>query len=138
MIFVDSNVLIDIFGKDQAWRERSAALVLSLNTAGEELVINPIVVAELAGNFPNVQALLQAVDRLDIEVLPLNDEIAFAAGQAFRSYRRGQKDRTGILADFLIGAHARHLSARLLTRDLTLYSRHFPDLETLTPETDNG
>ena len=138
MIFVDSNVLIDIFGKDQAWRDRSAALVLSLNTAGEELVINPVVVAELAGNFPNVQALLQAVDRLDIEVLPLNDEIAFAAGQAFRSYRRSQKDRNGILADFLIGAHARHLSARLLTRDLTLYSRHFPDLEALTPETDNG
>ncbi len=138
MIFVDSNVLIDIFGEDQAWRDCSAALALSLNTAGEELVINPVVVAELAGNFPNAQALLQAVDRLDIEVLPLNDEIAFAAGQAFRSYRRSQKDRTGILADFLIGAHARHLSARLLTRDLALYSRHFPDLETLTPETEYG
>jgi len=126
MIFVDTNVLIDVLTPDQEWRSWSHAALLRLSTE----------CAELASNFPDLATLLTALDDLDIEVLPLTEDVAFEAGIAFRAYRRLHRERTAILSDFLIGGHAATLGARLLTRDRAIYARYFPDLTLITPETD--
>ena len=136
MIFVDTNVLIDVLTPDQEWRSWSHAAVLRLSTEGAELVIDVIVLAELASNFPDLGTLLTALDDLDIGVLPLTEDVAFEAGIAFRADRRLHRQRTAILSDFLIGGHAATLGARLLTRDRAIYARYFPDLTLITPETD--
>lgn len=43
--------------------------------------------------------------------------------------------RTGVLADFFIGAHAQVLGCPVLTRDVRRYRTCFPDVELITPDT---
>ena len=138
MIVVDSNVLIDVFNNDPQWSAWSRAQIQRLNDAGDELVVNHVVVAEIATNFADMGEMRTMLDALDIEIVPLNEDVAFAAGRAFRHYRRIQRDRDAILADFLIGGHAATLAAPILTRDLAIYRRYFPDLTLITPETHHG
>ncbi|HEX8419978.1 MAG TPA: type II toxin-antitoxin system VapC family toxin [Sphingomonas sp.] len=134
MIFVDTNVLIDLLNPDERWFGWSRDHMIAF--AGEtDLVANTIVLAELASNFKSLDSLYAALERYDVEVLTIDDGAAFAAGQAFREYRRRTKARDAMLSDFLIGAHARHLGATLLTRDASLYRTYFPDLTLITPET---
>jgi predicted nucleic acid-binding protein len=136
MILVDSNVVIDIIAADQDWRAWSDATIDRLQAEGEQLVVNLIVVAEVASNFDALPNLEATLDSIDIEVVPLNGDVAFAAGQAVRAYRRLHRDRNAMLSDFLIGAHAQTLGATLLTRDTILYRTYFPDITLITPETD--
>jgi predicted nucleic acid-binding protein len=136
MILVDSNVLIDIVGADQEWRAWSDAAIERLQADGEQLVVNLIIVAEIAANFETLADLDVALDSIDIEIVPLSGDAAFAAGQSFRAYRRLHRDRNAMLSHFLIGGHARALGASLLTRDTSLYRTYFPDLTLITPETD--
>lgn len=137
MIFVDSNVLIDVLTQDQSWFAWSSGKLTNLS--GEDtFVINPVVIAELASNFPDLMALYGTLASIDVYIEPFDDEVAFLAGQAFRAYRRRHSGRDAILSDFLIGGHALHLQARLLTRDAAIYRAYFPDLALITPETDNG
>lgn len=135
IVLIDSNVLIDIFEADQSWRAWSVAAIERLQLAGAQLLVNPIVVAEIASNFPSHGELLATLDRIDVEVAPLIVEDAFRAGQAFRAARRDRPERDAILADFLIGGHAASLGASILTRDPRLYRRYFPELPLITPDT---
>lgn len=136
MIFVDTNVLIDLRGGGR-WRDWSRA---QLSSGGEnnDLVVNTVVLAELAPAFASLGELQLWLASITVEILPLDDEVAFAAGTAFRAYRRRHRVREAILSDFLIGAHARILKSALLTRDKRIYQRYFPDLTLITPENDNG
>lgn len=70
-------------------------------------------------------------------VLELDEQIAFAAGQAFGRYRRSQADRAAILADFMIGGHAQVSGLALLTRDPRFYRRYFPSVPLITPLKDD-
>ena len=135
MILVDSNVLIDIIVADQEWRAWSDATIERLLAEDDQLVVNVIVLAEVASNFAAVRDVLAMLDAIDVEVVPLGNDVAFAAGQAFRAYRRLHRDRNAILSDFLIAGHAQALGAALLTRDVRLYRAYFPDLTLITPET---
>ena len=134
MIFLDSNVLVDIIAPAQAWRDWSLARIEELG-ADESLLINTVVLAELASGFPALSEASDWFSRLGVEVRGLTEEPAFLGGLAFRSYRQAGRNRTSVLADFLIGGHALHLGARLLTRDPAIHRRYFPDLSLITPET---
>lgn len=57
----------------------------------------------------------------------------FLAGKAFQKYRANDGQRTGVLPDFLIGAHAAVLGAPLLTRDSARYRTYFPKLRLIAP-----
>jgi predicted nucleic acid-binding protein len=135
MIFIDTNVLIDIVSPGQPWRDWSAAQIERLG--GEQpMVVDQIVLAELASGFPTLADAGNWLADLGVELRILDEIAAFAAGTAFRRYRQAERDRTSILSDFLIGAHADELNAGLLTRDAGIYRRYFPDLPLITPETD--
>jgi predicted nucleic acid-binding protein len=55
---------------------------------------------------------------------PLPWEAAYLAGRAFRQYRARGGNRSRVLADFLIGAHAATEGMTLITRDRG-YAKHF-------------
>ena len=136
MIFVDTNVLLDLLG-DERWRDWSRAQLVA-GGADHDLVIDTIVVAEMAPAFPTLEDLRGWLEAIAVAVLPIDDDVAFAAGGAFRAYRRKHPGREAILSDFLIGAHAQNLEAFLLTRDTRIYRRYFTDLKLIAPDQDNG
>ena len=137
MILVDSNVLIDVAADDPVWREWSVVRLADAAARGE-VAIDQIVVAEVGPSFGSLDRFRQRLDMLGIAIVPMTDDAAFLAGQAFRRYKAGGGAAKMILADFLIGAHAVTLDATLLTRDRRFYVKYFPDLPLITPETDNG
>ena len=134
MIFLDTNVLIDVIAPKQAWRDWSLAQIERLG-GDDLLMIDQIVLAELASGFPTLDEASRWLADMGVEVRLLDEAAAFAGGLAFRHYRRAGSDRTSMLADFLIGGHAQTLDATLLTRDPVLYRRYFPDLTLITPDT---
>ena len=134
MIFVDTNVIIDLLEPGSAWNDWSRRRIAT----ADRMIADMIVVAETASRFDNLAAALSAFADLDIEIADYPLEAAFAAGSAFLRYRRGQEQRTKLLADFFIGAHAESLGLPLLTRDARLYRRYFPELTLITPEEDHG
>jgi heptosyltransferase-2 len=54
-------------------------------------------------------------------------------GQAFVSYRGKKGNKTGVLPDFFIGAHAAVAGLPLLTQDTSRYTTYFPTLELIAP-----
>lgn len=136
MIFVDTNVLIDIFERGE-WFDWSAA-ALAEGRADDELVSSHVVLAELAAAYSSIDMLRHRLTAIGIGLLALGDQAAFRAGRAHAAYRRAGGSREAMLADFLIAGHAAALGARLLTRDRRRFAAYFPDLELITPETDHG
>jgi predicted nucleic acid-binding protein len=135
--FVDSNVLIDVLENVPNWVDWSSAAIAAA-ASRSTLTINTIVIGELAAGYESVSVLLERLDRLGVLVEPLGNEPAFIAGKRFAAYRRGGRDRSAVLSDFLIGAHALVLGMPLLTRDTRIYRKHFPEIALITPENDNG
>ena len=129
---VDSNVLIDLFDEESEWRGWSDAMIADLGTRGE-LIINPIVYAEVAAGFASVEDVEEVLrpDFLRREALPW--PAAFLAGRAFVRYRKLGGERTSILPDFYIGAHAAVAGYTLLTRDPRRYRYYFPRLRVVSP-----
>lgn len=133
MIFLDSNVMIDLFGEAGANRRWSHA-VYARATLGEQVVSNTIVVAEVASGFDDTTNVLRDIKNLAIDIVDLQAETALRSAAAFREYRRRGGVRERILPDFLIAGHAAVLGATLATRDRRIAS-YFPDLTVITPET---
>lgn len=133
MTLVDTNVLLDITTGDPMWLEWSLQAVRSATLAGP-LAINPVIYAELSVPYPrieDVEALVEAL-ALRIEETPRN--ALFLAGKAFAQYRGRGGVRTGVLADFFIGAHAAVTGQALLTRDIARYRTYFPTVTLIAPE----
>lgn len=129
--FVDSSVLLDVFTEDERWLEWSMAALREALAAGP-LVVNAVVLAEIAPRFSAIEAMQAALPpRLLIEELPV--AAAFLAGHAHANYRRAGGERTQILADFLIGAHAAVTHRPLLTRDPRRVSRYLPGVDLIAP-----
>lgn len=134
MVLVDTNVLIDVFENDSEWADWSVRQ-LRAQAQTDPLVINGIVYAELSCAFQSIETLDAAVDGLQLQLLPLPRPALFLAGKAYRVYRGRGGGKSQILGDFMIGAHAAVLGAKLLTRDRTRYASYFPKLRLITPST---
>jgi hypothetical protein len=136
VIFVDANVIIDVIGEDRHWFDWSFARLVEAASIGP-VAISAIVVGEVAPRFGSLAAFVEEVAPMLIRFEPLTPDAAFRAGLAFQTYRqrRPAGEAKSLIADFLIGGHAMSLGATLLTRDPRFYSRYFPDLPLITPET---
>ena len=131
MILVDSNVLIDLIEPKGAWQKWSED---AISSAGEDLAVNPVIVAEIARQFETLGDEMNFLAALGTELLPIEAEAAYRAGRAHAAYRASGGGKEGILADFLIGGHAQALGAKLLTRDKRRFASYFPDLNLISPE----
>lgn len=133
-VLVDTNIFIDIFGPQGDFSDWSRTVLIAIRQDCD-LVLSPIVWAELAGLVRSERELsaLTAPLHLVRESLPF--EAAFRAGTAHVAYRRQGGTRERTLPDFLIGAHASIHGHRLLTRDAVRYRAYFPELDLISPET---
>ena len=132
MVLVDTNVLLDLFTDDKAWRSWSEHAIrdaLVNDSAG----VNPIIYAEASLGFSGSGILDRHLDALTLVRLPLPYEAAFPAGRAFLRYRRAGGMRSSPLPDFYIGAHAQTQGLTLLTRDPGRYRTYFPSVRLITP-----
>jgi predicted nucleic acid-binding protein len=137
MIYVDTNVVLDILQRDAVWFDWSLD-ALERGRAGDRLVTGLVVAAEVGHYVESTTALARSFTGLMIDVIDADLEVAFGAGQAYREYRRRGGERLSLLPDFLVGAHAMAVKATILTRDPRIFRSYFPDLPLITPETDNG
>jgi predicted nucleic acid-binding protein len=131
-VLVDSNVILDVFTQDPRWFDRSAA-VLARMAGDHELIVNPIVYAEVSVGFERIEELDAALPGESFRREPLPWEAAFLAGKCFARYRRAGGSRRAPLPDFYIGAHAAVRGIPLLTRDAARYRTYFPRLELILP-----
>ena len=132
MIFVDTNVLLDVLQDNTTWTTWSLQ-ALDSAAAQDTLAINPVIYAELSIAFARIEELEQVLvdGALTVEAIPR--EALFLAGKAFVRYRKRQGTKTNVLPDFFIGAHAAVTGSPILTRDLERYRTYFPTVSLVAP-----
>lgn len=132
MIFVDSNVVLDLVTNDPQWAEWSQRQ-LETAAARDRLAINGIVYAELSMAFARVEQLDAEIASMDLDVLEIPRSALFMASIVFKQYRARKGPRTSVLPDFFVGAHAAVLGSPLITRDVVRYKTNFPGLTLISP-----
>lgn len=132
MTLVDTNVLIDLFDTQSRWAGWSAQ-ALSAAAASAPLIINDMVFAELSVGFDACAACEAFLAQLEIELLPVPKAALFLAGQAHQAYRRRGGERSNVLPDFFVGAHAAHAGLPLITRYPRRFVLSFPTLKIIMP-----
>ena len=135
MTLVDTNVLLDVFTEDPKWLGWSLTRLEQAALKGS-LLINDVVYAETSTRYPSIEAFEAALVSASITIAPISRAALFLAGKAYARYRSAGGTRTGVLADFFIGAHAAVEQLPLLTRDARRYRSHFPTVELIAPEGD--
>lgn len=129
--FVDSSVLLDIFTEDERWLSWSQQQLTHAAQHGA-VVLNAVVLAEIAPRFPRIEQLRTALPSMAVvEEIPL--AAAFLAGHAHADYRRAGGTREAVLPDFLIGAHAAVTGRSLLTRDPRRVGTYIPGTKLIAP-----
>lgn len=129
-VLVDSNVVMDITGRDSQWEEWSAG---QLEAFAGRLAINPVIYAELCFLLTSSEEADQLVAYLGLSYREFSRESLFLAAQAFRAYRQRGGAKTSPLPDFFIGAHAAALGVPILTRDIDRYQTYFPEVTLISP-----
>jgi predicted nucleic acid-binding protein len=129
---VDSSVLLDVLTEDPRWVAWSQAQLTEAAQRGA-IVLNAVVLAEIAPRFSRIEALHAALPAMAIvEEIPA--AAAFLAGHAHAGYRRAGGAREASLPDFLIAAHAAVTGRPLLTRDPRRVVAHIRGATLIAPE----
>lgn len=129
---MDSSVLLDVFGADDTFGAASRQALRRCLGEGD-LIACDVVWAEVVASLPADEPADEAMRRLGVRFSALEVAAATAAGTSWRSYRPEGGQRVRLVADFLVGAHARTQAERLLTRDRGFYRKYFRDLRVLDP-----
>ena len=132
MTLVDTNVLIDLVQDDVEWANWSEAKLFEAQQAGA-LSINLVGYVELVPAFDSMAELDGFLKRAKIAVKDISRPAAYLAGEAFLRYRKRKGVKTGVLADFFIGAQAQTEGWTILTRDAARYKTYFPAVRLICP-----
>jgi predicted nucleic acid-binding protein len=133
VILVDTNVILDLVMGDPVrseWSQRE----LDSAAARDQIAINDVVYAELSVGYQAIEQLDAMLAGTGLVSAPIPRAALFLAGKIFQRYRRAGGTRTGVLADFFLGAHAAVEDAPLITRDTARYRTYFPDIALITPD----
>tara|TARA_B100000401_G_C52753790_1_gene694586 strand:- start:645 stop:1043 length:399 start_codon:yes stop_codon:yes gene_type:complete len=128
---IDSSVLWSLIKRQpgfESWQQ-----VLWRAGQDGELVVCPIVFAEISPAFTSATHTLQNLQKIGVRYEQLEPTSAYLAGEIHTAYRRAGGHRTHILPDFLIAAHARLQADRLAAVDRGYLRHYFPDLPVLAP-----
>lgn len=134
---IDTNVISALWtGESSA--EKIAALLARSSRAGSLTMAAPVYAELLAYPGATPEYLNHFLDTTRAAVdFRLDETIWREAGLRFAKHAtRRRSSRTGtprrLLADFIIGAHALLRADCLLTLDVALYARDFPELKIVT------
>ena len=133
MTLVDANVLIDLFIDDPIWSAWSLSRLRERFARGP-LLIKDVIYAECSTRFDSLDDFEAALKTAGVNLQSTPRAALFAAGKAYRQYRRSGGRRTGVLSDFFIGAHAEAEGIPLLTRDTQRYRTYFPTVTLIAPD----
>lgn len=97
------------------------------------MYINAAAYAELVPAFDDMMALNGFLKLAKISVKEISRPTAYLAGTAFLRYRKLKGTKTGVLADFFIGAQAQTEAWTILTRDAARYKTYFPEVKLICP-----
>lgn len=131
---VDTSVLLDVLGADPEHGEASREALRAAYRAGALLACE-VVWAEVRAHFPGDEPFRAALRTLGVSFDPLDPEAAELAGSLWRRRHRDKArgSRLRVVADFLVGAHARLRTDALLTRDRGFYRECFTGLRVIDP-----
>ncbi len=132
MVLVDTNILVDVFENDPLWVDWSVSQMRAQSKVNQ-LVINPVIYAELSLAFSTAETLDRSVDALGLTMAEIPRPALFLAGKAFAQYRRQGGIKVNVLSDFFIGAHAAVSRYPILTRDVRRYATYFPTVVLIAP-----
>ncbi|MDF1658213.1 MAG: type II toxin-antitoxin system VapC family toxin [Verrucomicrobiales bacterium] len=130
-VLADTNVISDVIHSDPNWEEWS---LQKLGDHFDDLLINPIIFAELCCRVSSTDELEEALAPFKLKYQELPREALFLASQAFLIYRQRGGSKPSPLPDFFIGAHAAALEIPILTRDVWRYQTYFPEVELICPD----
>ncbi len=129
---IDTSVLIDVLTGDPEFSKVSRSALVRASREGA-LIVCPVVVAELRAAYRDDAQVRALLLDLAIHVVDLDTEDALTAGAIHRSYLLAGGNRRRVVADFLIGAHARNHASRLVARDRGFFRDHFRNLDVWYP-----
>jgi predicted nucleic acid-binding protein len=132
MLLVDTNVLVDVVQDDPQWADWSVRQMRA-QASIHQLVINPVIHAEVSLSFSTLEALDSVLATLALELREIPRPALFLAAKAYALYRRRGGTRLQVLTDFFVGAHAAVAGWPLLTRDARRFSTYFPTLQVVSP-----
>ena len=132
MLLVDTNVLVDVLQDDPQWADWSIRQ-LRAQASVHQLVINPVIYAEMSLSFLTLEALDSVVKTLLLEMREVPRPALFLAAKAYAQYRKRGGSKLQVLPDFFIGAHAAVEGWPLLTRDASRFRTYFPGLKVIAP-----
>ncbi|MFO8043004.1 MAG: type II toxin-antitoxin system VapC family toxin [Alkalispirochaeta sp.] len=130
---VDTSVLIDVLARDPAYSTSSRYALTQASRVGA-LIVCPVVVTELRPAYRDDAQVRRLLLNLEIHVVDMNAQDGLAAGRIQRAYLHAGGRRGRVVADFLIGAHARNHATRLIARDRGFFRDYFEDLEVWYPD----
>ena len=133
MTLVDSNVLLDVVTDGETWADWSQTQLERAALNGP-LAINSVIYAEISTRYATIDAVDSMLFDLNINVAVTPRSALFLAGKAYIQYRAAGGVRTGVLADFFIGAQASAEGWPILTRDAKRYRTYFSDVEIIVAD----
>ena len=132
MTLVDTNALNDLVQDDAEWANWSEEKLFEVQQVGGS-AINIIGYAELAPAFDSMAKLDGFLRRAKIAVKGISRATVYLASEAFLRYHKRKGVKTGVLADFFIGAQAQTEGGTILTRDAARCKTYFPAVKLICP-----
>jgi len=128
---VDTSVLLDVLLNDFQHAPASISALRQASVEGS-LILGEVVLAEIEPTLPAAD-LPPFLSDWNLTFVPSSQTSAILAGEMFRTYLQRGGKRERVLPDFLVGAHAQILAARLLARDRGYYRDYFKQLKLWDP-----
>lgn len=128
---LDTSVLISALQPDHEFHSWSQEQIIVAKLEGP-LLICDVAYSEFSVAMKTREETDQALSVLDLERPRASDRALFQAGKAFLAYKRRGGTKENVLPDYLIGAQAHDLKAKLITTNAKDFS-FFDGLEILHP-----